>query len=89
MKKSLYATATILSVMVLAGCEKTSEDYAREAARHETEARAYLEGGDQDKATESSVKATTAYKKSKEAATTEDRHLPPDSDVPEWIKSTE
>ncbi|WP_080378187.1 MULTISPECIES: hypothetical protein [Pseudomonas syringae group] len=89
MKNRLDITAALLSILALAGCEKTSEDHAREATQHEAEARAHSEKGNNDQASQSSLKAKAAYSRAKEAAATEDRHLPPDSDVPKWIKATE
>ncbi|PPS27339.1 hypothetical protein BVY11_11170 [Pseudomonas amygdali pv. morsprunorum] len=76
-------------IFTLSGCDKTSEDHARDAARHEEEAHVHLVEGRNDEANQASQKAKAAHSRAKEAAASEDRHLPPESAVPIWIKATE
>ncbi|MFA0999402.1 MULTISPECIES: hypothetical protein [Pseudomonas syringae group] len=89
MKKNLGLSGIIFSILTLSGCDKTSEDYARDAAKHEEEAHFHVEEGHNDEANQASQKAKAAHSRAKEAAASEDRHRPPELAVPVWIKATE
>ncbi|WP_192845203.1 hypothetical protein, partial [Pseudomonas amygdali] len=89
MKKNLGLSGIIFSILTLSGCDKTSEDHARDAARHEEEAQFHLAEGHNDEANQASQKAKEAHSRAKDLAASEDRHRPPESAVPVWIKATE
>ncbi|MCF8984601.1 hypothetical protein GIW26_13535 [Pseudomonas syringae] len=89
MNKNLSLTGLIFCILTLSGCDKTSEDHARDAAKYESEADAHLVAGRDDEAEQASLKAKAAHSRAKEAAASEDRHRPPESAVPDWIQATE
>ncbi|ARD10060.1 hypothetical protein B7R56_21880 [Pseudomonas savastanoi pv. retacarpa] len=89
MKKVFLFPLLVGAALLVAGCEKTSEDHVQDAGKHEETFLQKQAQGDKQQAADEKAKAEKDYSEANQARSTEDRHQPPSSDVPNYIKAPE